>query len=287
MNIIGNQMTVSSSFIRTIIAILIMVIMFIPLSQYLVRFMTYPAPSVNVPSPPPQPFKEIRINYADDDSVCGWWFENTSAQDVPVILMFHGNGENLETMRMGGLLHQFMNLNVHFLAIDYPGYGRSSGKSSEENNIAAANAAFRWIEENFVENPKIIFGWSLGAGVAIQTVFHNQNKIDRLIALSAWSSLPDVAAEHYPRFLVNLLLKENYNSVEAAKEIKCPALLMHGQRDNIIHFSQGKQVAEAMGSSVRWVPIPDAGHNDIFNEEVVWKEIASFIRSFVNSEDDT
>jgi len=257
-----------------------MVMLLIPLSQYFVRIMTYPAPSVNVPSPPPDPFREIQINYDADGSAIGWLYENGSNQNAPVILMFHGNGENLETMRMGGMLHQLMNLKVNFLAMDYPGYGGSSGKPSEENNIAAANSAFEWIENNYSNNPKIIFGWSLGAAVAIQTVFHNQNKVDGIIAVSAWSSLPNVAAAHYPRFLVNLLVKENYNSLEAGKQIKCQTLLIHGESDNIIPFSQGREVAEAIRSSSRWVPVPSAGHNDIFNKEIVWEEIANFISVF-------
>lgn len=245
----------------------------------IVRFMTYPAPSVKVPSPPPQVFKEVQIKYGGKDSVSCWLFENKTDSNAPIVLIFHGNGENLETMRMGGLLHQFMNLNVHFLAVDYPGYGLSNGRSSEENIIAAANAAFNWILTNFGSNPKIIFGWSLGAAVAIQTVANHPNQIEGLIAVSPWTSLPEVAAGHYPRFLVNSLVKENYNSVEVAKEIKCPVLLIHGERDNIIPFSQGEKVAQATESSVRWVPVPNAGHNDIFSREIVWEEIASFINS--------
>lgn len=277
-------MTVFVSLVKVAIVILVMMIILIALSQYLVRFMTYPAPSINVPSPPPEPFKEVQINYADKGSINCWLYENKTNSDAPVVLLFHGNGENLATMQSGGLLHQFMNLDVHFLAVDYPGYGRSSGKPSEENNIAAANAALQWIVDNYAKNPKIIFGWSLGAAVAIQTALYNKNKIEGLIAVSAWSSLPDVAAAHYPGFLVNSLVKENYNSVEAAKTIRCPALLIHGERDNIIPFSQGSKVAQAIGTSAKWVPVANAGHNDIFNEEVVWEEIASFISSFVSSE---
>jgi pimeloyl-ACP methyl ester carboxylesterase len=167
--------------------------------------------------------------------------------------------------------------------MDYPGYGQSDGKASEKNNIASANSVFHWIETNFKENPKIIFGWSLGAAVAIQTAYHNRDKIDGLIAVSCWSSLPEVAAAHYPRFLVNSLLKENYNSVEVAKKIECPALLIHGEKDNIIPISQGKKVAKAMDSSARWVPVPNSGHNDIFSREVVWHEITEFVNFISNN----
>ena len=269
-------MKMSSSLIKGSLIILVMLILAYTFVGRIVRFMTYPAPSVNVPSPPPEPFEEIQINYAGDDSINCWLFENRINPKSPVVLLFHGNGENLATMHIGGLLHQFMNLNVHFLAVDYPGYGRSSGKPSEENIFAAANAAFNWIEKRFGSSPKIVLGWSLGAAVAIQTAANHSDQIRGLIAVSPWTSLADVAAVHYPRFLVNSLLKEKYNSMEAAKEIKRPALLIHGDRDNIIPFIQGKKVAQAMGSTGRFVPVPNAGHNDIFSREIVWNEIASF-----------
>jgi pimeloyl-ACP methyl ester carboxylesterase len=271
-------MKISSSLIKVSFVILIMVILTFAFLDRLVRFMTYPAPSVDVPFPPPQPFREIQIHYAAQDSINCWLHENEINTGAPILLIFHGNGENSGTMYLGGLLQQFINLNVHFLAVDYPGYGRSDGKPSEENIIASANAAFRWIEEKYPDNPKIVFGWSLGAAVAIQTCANHTDTIRGLIAVSPWTSLADVAAVHYPRFLVNSLLKEKYNSMEAAKEIKRPALLIHGDRDNIIPFIQGKKVAQAMGSTGRFVPVANAGHNDIFSREIVWNEIASFIQ---------
>jgi len=242
--------------------------------------MTYPAPSVTVPSPPPDPFKEIQVNYAGNDSINCWLFENKTTPNAPIVLLFHGNGENLATMHMGGLLHQFINLNVHFIAVDYPGYGRSSAKPSEEGIITAANAAFRWIEKRYDNSPKIIFGWSLGAAVAIQVAANHRSQINGLIAVSPWTSLPDVAAVHYPRFLVNSLLKESYNSLAVVENINCPSLVIHGEVDNIIPFLEGRKIAEIMGSTARWVPVANAGHNDIFSREVVWDEIASFLSAF-------
>jgi uncharacterized protein len=270
-------MKISSSLIKVSFVILIMVILTFAFLDRLVRFMTYPAPSVDVPFPPPQPFKEIQIHYAAQDSAYCWLYENETNSSAPVLLIFHGNGENLATMYLGGLLRQFINLNIHFLAVDYPGYGRSSAKPSEENIIASANAAFRWIEEKYPDNPKIVFGWSLGAAVAIQTCPNHTDKISGLIAVSPWTSLADVAATHYPRFLVNSLLKESYLSLRAVRGINCPSLIIHGEADNIIPYTQGRKIAEDLGSNSRWVPVRDAGHNDIFARDIVWKEIAAFI----------
>jgi len=67
---------------------------------------------------------------------------------APLVLMLHGNGENLETMRQAGLFEDFRRAGAGVLAIDYPGYGRSEGTPSEQANLAAAEAAWSWLREH-------------------------------------------------------------------------------------------------------------------------------------------
>lgn len=246
--------------------------------------MVYPAPFLRV-SPAPDGMEDLFLLISDDVQVHGWLHRNSAGDDsTPVMLFFHGNGENLETMRLSGILSDFQNLGVHFLALDYPGYGRSGGSSSEAALIEAADAAFAWMGENFPKNPKIIFGWSLGAAVAFQTVAGHSQEVQGLIALSPWTSLPDVAAVHYPRWMVNSLLNEKYNSLSAAGQIHCPALIIHGEADQIIPAVQGEKVAAAMGTPTRWVKVPRTGHNDLLDRPAVWQEIRVFLDNISGKE---
>lgn len=259
--------------------ILVVMILFF-LQAPLLRYMTYPAPAVKVPSPAPPPYEEVEFSGGSEGTALAWLYRYPDNRAIiPVIVMFHGNGENLETMRQGGLLSSFVEFGVHFLAVEYPGYGNSAAKPSEDVILQTADAALQWAAREFPGQPLIVFGWSLGAAVAIQSVARNASVVDGLIAVSPWSSLPDVATAHYPGFLVRALLKEKYNSVEAAKSINCPVLIIHGERDGIIPAEQGKRVAESFPGEVRWVPVVNAGHNDIFSNEEAWQEIAVFIRS--------
>jgi pimeloyl-ACP methyl ester carboxylesterase len=252
--------------------------MLIPMTNWLIRKMVYPAPWFRVSAAPP-PLEDVLISLPDGEQAHGWFYRESSATDsTPVMLFFHGNGENLETMRMSGILEDFQRLEIHFLALDYPGYGRSGGTSSEAAILEAADSAFVWLADRYFNNPKIIFGWSLGAGVAFQTAAKYSSLVDGLIALSPWTSLADVAAVHYPRWLVNLVLQEKYKSLEAAPQINCPSLVIHGEWDQIIPLTQGERVAAKMGGAARWVKVPQTGHNDLFSREVVWKEIRAFLR---------
>lgn len=238
----------------------------------------YPAPSIEVP-PAPKPLQEVELKLTTGDSIIGWHYDGDSTHAIKsVLLYFHGNGENLQTMRMSGLIDSLVDLNRPFLIIDYPGYGRSTGKPSEQLIRETSKQAVGWLKENHPAQPKVICGWSLGAAVALQSAAENQESVNGLIAMSAWSSLRDAAAEHYPSWLIALLLRERYDSVLAAESVKCPSLLIHGEQDSLIPVEQGKKVAQKLGAKVRWISVSEVGHNDLLAHPLIWTEIDSFLR---------
>ena len=244
----------------------------------LIRKMIYPAPFISVTTPPPG-MQEVFITSESAPTTCAWLYEYTSAgENSPVVLLFHGNGENLETMKLSGTLDQFQSLNISFLAADYPGYGKSEGSAAEETNIRAAEAALEWLNSRYPSRPIVILGWSLGAGVGLQAAAKNTERVSGLILLSPWSSLADVAAVHYPAWLVEKVLPESYNSLRAAAQINCPTLILHGEVDRIIPVQQGKVLAKAFPQPVKLITLPGVGHNDIFSEPTVWHEIRAFLK---------
>ena len=248
-----------------------------PLDAF-VRIFVYPVPWTSVPEVPPAPLKLRLVKLDDGNKIVSWiWQMESDSDSVPVVLYFHGNGENLETMRLAGTFENFNVLKVHFIAMDYPGYGNSSGKPSEALIEKSADALLAWISQEFPGNPKFVCGWSLGAAVAIKMAAKHSETFKGLIAISPWTSLRDCATAHYPRFLVNLLVHEKYNSVDVAKRVKCPAIVLHGSRDQIIPALQGKTVADSLSHLDRLIFFPVSGHNDLLSNYKVWKEMSEFI----------
>lgn len=251
-----------------------------------VRSMIYPAPPVRVPSPPPSPLVEVPLE-AGGHAVSAWYLPPPkSATDeavpqaanvAPVVLMLHGNGENLETMRQADLFADFGALGAGVLAIDYPGYGRSEGTPSEETNLAAAGAAWKWLGSNAAGHPRVIAGWSLGAAVAAQLAVRGGEDTAGVMLLSPWDRLVEVARLHFPAWLVGPLLPERYDSAAAAAHVRAPSLVVHGDRDDIIPVELGRRLYESLPEPKRWVEVRGAGHNDLLARRETWEAITAFL----------
>ncbi|MEJ2084539.1 MAG: alpha/beta hydrolase [Acidobacteriota bacterium] len=245
------------------------------LSGCSMRQIIYPAPAILV-GPPPAGMEEITLEMRRGATVVAWYraggLQNPGR---PALLFFHGNGENLETMRRSGSLTELDGLDVPYLVVDYPGYGRSSGTPTEASVKEAGETALQWLVRRYPDRPRVVCGWSLGAAVAVY-VAAGSEEVQGLIALSAWTSLADVAALHFPSWLTGFLLRESYDSAELAAGIDLPTLVIHGSRDEIIPAAQGRALSEAMPQA-DWLDIDAAGHNDLLSREQVWRAIVRFL----------
>jgi pimeloyl-ACP methyl ester carboxylesterase len=234
--------------------------------------MLYPAPGISVPSPPPAPLEEVGLEVEGVGVVSAWHRPGGTAG--PALVFFHGNGENLETLRRSGTLEAFAELGLPFLAVDYPGYGNSEGKPHERGLVAAGVAAVRWMEAREPQRPIAVVGWSLGAAVGLQVA--TRIGVERVVAMSPWTSLADIGREHFPGWLVGAFLRESYDSIGVAPRIDVPALVVHGELDTIIPVAQGRRVAAALPRS-QLIEIEGYGHNDLLGSPRVWQELRRFL----------
>lgn len=241
------------------------------------RQMLYPAPPVRVP-PVPVPFEEVVLELPAGERAVAWtWAPPQLPPGAPLVVFFHGNGENLETMRQWDFYDVLGQMGIAWLAVDYPGYGRSTGTPSEEALYATGEAAVRWAKANHPERPLVLAGWSLGAALAFDTAAKHP-EIAGLIVLAAWTTLADAARALYPAIVVRALLSETYDSLSRARQIRVPALVVHGDRDELIPFAHGEQIAKALAGPTRWVPVAGAGHNDLLARPEAWQAMAAFLR---------
>ena len=84
----------------------------------------------------------------------------------------------------------------------------------------------------------------------------------RLILRSPFTSLPDVAAVHYPWLPVRRLLLDRYPSIDRIASVHVPVLVIAGDRDDIVPERLSRRLYDAANEPKRYVLVPGAGHND-------------------------
>ncbi len=207
--------------------------------------------------------EDVFLTAADGTKLHGWWVPGQ--EDAPTMLFFHANAGNI-THRIDNLMRwQKRGLNTFIL--DYRGYGRSEGTPDEAGLYQDAEAAYAYVCETRGVNPKqtVLFGRSLGGAVA----FYIASKLPAagVIVESTFTSLPDLAALFFPGMDANLL-QGQYESLERAKHLTMPLLVVHGTRDDLVPVEQGKRLFTAhpgrIGKQKQLYLIEDAGHNDTY-----------------------
>ena len=173
------------------------------------------------------------------------------------IIYFGGNGEDV-SLNLESFSKAFPEHALFFQ--HYRGYGGSTGAPSEQANHSDAVALFRKV---YPEHPEIaIIGRSLGTGVAIRLA--SETAASRLILVTPYDSLEEVAVAAYPYLPVKLLLLDRYESWRYAPLIKVPTTVIAAQNDEVIPRASTERLFARFAPRVAsMVVIEGVGHNDI------------------------
>jgi len=206
-------------------------------------------------------FKDVDFSTRDGVLLNGWFIPYRDARST--LVWFHGNagniGHRVENIK---LLHDKVNVNIFIF--DYRGYGRSQGRASEEGTYLDGEAALELLGRNFGIEPKtmVFFGRSLGAAVAAEMA--NRFACQGLILESPFVSIREMARVVVPFLPIGPFLSTRYDVVEKVRKLRTPLLVLHGDRDEIVPFGQGKAVFAAAPEPKTFFTIAGAGHNDTY-----------------------
>jgi hypothetical protein len=203
----------------------------------------------------------------DGERLHGWWCRPetsgaaASATTEMVMLWFHGNAGNLS--QRAGLMLELAGIPAQVFIVDYRGYGRSSGRPNEKGLYRDARAAWRYLrEDGGVDAERIvILGKSLGGAVAVDLAA----EVDPagLIVESSFTSIPEMAAHHYP-FIPRCLVRTKMDSLSKIGGVDCPILVIHSPADEVVPFVHGERLFEAASGDTRFFEVPGAGHNELW-----------------------
>jgi hypothetical protein len=178
------------------------------------------------------------------------------------VLLCHGNAGNIGDRLLHARLLTDVGLDV--FSFDYRGYGRSTGSPSEEGTYNDARAALLALAGQEGVDPRrvLYLGESLGGGVAVALAREAPPR--GLILLSTFTSVRDMGRVHYP-IIPTHAVPDAYPSLRRIRDLECPLLVLHGDRDEIVPIEQGKALYAAAPEPKRLHVFPGAGHNDLLN----------------------
>ena len=217
----------------------------------------FPDPRRHVPAAIGLPrAEEVTLQTADGERILVW---HVPAQaDHPVVLYFQGNGGglNLRADRFRRLTAGGIGL----LALNYRGYGGSSGSSSEAGLITDALATYDFAAARYPVERIALWGESLGTGVAVALAA--QRPVGRVVLESPYTSIADVAASIYWFVPVRLLIKDPFRSDQRIGKVTAPVLVLHGAHDAVVPIRFGERLYAMIRAPKRFVRLAEAGHND-------------------------
>jgi fermentation-respiration switch protein FrsA (DUF1100 family) len=223
--------------------------------------------------------EELVLVAEDGVRLHGWFLPTPGSRRT--LLLCHGNGGNVSHRLDRALLAQ-ARLRTDVLLFDYRVYGRSEGAPDEEGTYRDARAAWQWLVARGQPPERIvIFGESLGSAVALQLALDTNGTAHALVLESPFASIPEMARAVYPFLPVWPLVRTRYDNVGKVGRLRVPLLVVHGDRDEVVPFAQGRRVFDAAPEPKRFYAIPGASHNDTYlvGGDAYWRVLAEFLEA--------
>lgn len=173
-----------------------------------------------------------------------------------VWLMLHGNAGQASDRLYA--IPSFSDQDSVYI-LEYPGYGNREGVPSKESFNSAAEEAYVFLRETCPHTPVCVAAESIGSGPASSLASLSQPP-DKFVLIVPFDRLSSVAEDHFPSFLVRLMLKDNWDNMESFANYKGPVEIFGAESDTIIPVKHAKALAAAIPGSK--LVIISGGHND-------------------------
>jgi hypothetical protein len=237
----------------------------------------YPLPGVQeTPATLGLAFTDVRIATEDGETLHGWWLEHPTPRAQ--LVFFHGNGGNLSMwMELIGALRQ---RGFSVLAVDYRGYGASTGRASERGLYRDGAASVRTFALRFRRNgpPVIYWGRSIGSPVAAEAA--TRMAPDGLVLESPMPDVRSLLRTNPVMWLLSFFSSYRFPTSRYVAQRDVPLLVLHGDADSIVPYAAGRRVFEAARTATKtFATIPGADHNDlhVVNPGLYWDSIDAFV----------
>ncbi len=224
----------------------------------------YPADHVGIPPVAKGlvDFELVQITTTDGETLAGWW--KAPPVGGGVVLYLHGQLGSLGTQDYIVTRSRDMAASgMGVLAIDYRGYGGSTGHPSEAGLITDARAAYDFIQRSAPDARVVIFGTSLGTAVAVALAA--QVEESGVLLDSPFTSALHIAEMRYPWLPSSILMRDHWESDIRIAQIDAPLLVVHCDADLTVPSATGAALFAQANDPKTMIVLPNCGHIEIWN----------------------
>lgn len=203
------------------------------------------------------PFEEVILKGEQESVIDALYFPVENSKHV--VFYFKGNTRSIKGWAK--FAKDFTGKGCSFFLFDYPGFGKSTGKRSEELIYANARIAYDWLKTKHPESEIIIYGRSLGAGFA--SFIAGVNNPSSLILDCPYFNFNRLIFYYVPFLYGKWILKYKMPLNKFIEAVKCPVYIIHGDKDWIIPFRFSKQLYDRNKSKIKLFKIKGGKHNNL------------------------
>lgn len=206
-------------------------------------------------------FEEIWFDPEVNVKINALYFKTDSASRKGLIIYFHGNADDLR--RWGKHALDFTKNDYDILMVDYRQFGKSTGELSEKALHTDANYVYDWAKKHFPENRIILYGRSLGTGIATRLASENRPKM--LLLETPYFNLADVVNSYFPLIPYNSMLKYQFRTDLCIQQVHCRIHFFHGTKDAIVPYNSSLKLAALLNKKPSEIltTIPDGRHKNL------------------------
>ncbi|HEX6429777.1 MAG TPA: alpha/beta fold hydrolase [Niastella sp.] len=222
----------------------------------------------------PFPFKEVNIPYSKETNINIIQFAANQPQPKGVVLYFHGNKNNISWYAKAA--PEFTSRGYDVWMIDYPGFGKSTGEFTEQQLYDWALVFYKLAQARYPKDSIIIYGKSMGTGIAAQLATKRDCKA--LVLEAPYYSFPSIIGSWLPVYPLNKMIRFKLPTWQYVQEVTNPIIIFHGTNDNTIPYRNAKQLRPYLKPQDAFITVEGAKHNDVATFPVYKQKLDSLLK---------
>jgi fermentation-respiration switch protein FrsA (DUF1100 family) len=270
MNPSGTWMTAAVIAAATLVAVILLVRLVEPALAF------FPTAGEDVtPADHGAPFRADTILTSDREHLRVWHLVHSAPQAR--IVYFHGNGGNLSMW--SPILADLWRQGYDVIAVDYRGYGVSTGRPTESGLYRDVDATLAFVGERApaIAAPLVYWGRSLGATMAAYAAARQPPA--GVVLEAGFPSARSVLETNPLLWTLSWLSRYRFATVEWMTTVRRPVLVLHGDQDSVIPYRLGRRLFASLGEPKTFVTIRGGDHNDAapVDPEAYWTALRRFV----------